>query len=70
MGVEIEVIFFNLMQISDLEPLLKCLEEQNTADAAHWETHYSLLLWFSMVMKIPFTLKRFDSDATVSVTDR
>ena len=62
---------FVLTQISDLEPLLRYLESQDPHDSEKWEMHYGLLLWFSIVVKIPFHLKRFETDSSsTTVMDR
>jgi len=58
-------------EISDLEPLLRYLESQDPHDSEKWEMHYGLLLWFSIVVKIPFHLKRFETDSSsTTVMDR
>ncbi|EFX65236.1 hypothetical protein DAPPUDRAFT_333395 [Daphnia pulex] len=48
-------------ETDDLEPLLHYLENQDPGVQLKWETHYGLLLWLSIVVKIPFHLQRFDT---------
>jgi len=49
-------------QVSDLEPTLWLLQCQDTVDYTTWETRYSLLLWMSMLVIIPFDLSSVDSN--------
>ncbi|EFX72680.1 hypothetical protein DAPPUDRAFT_58703, partial [Daphnia pulex] len=44
-------------ETADLEPLLHYLENQDPGVQLKWETHYGLLLWLSIVVKIPFHLQ-------------
>lgn len=44
----------------DLEPVLQMLETQDKKDTATWETRYCLILWLSIIVKIPFHLSRLD----------
>lgn len=48
------------MKVSDLEKVLKMLEEQNEADYDSWETRYCLLLWLSIIVIIPFDMRKLD----------
>ncbi|KAL1132702.1 hypothetical protein AAG570_010654 [Ranatra chinensis] len=45
---------------SDLEPVLTMLEAQDQFDTSTWETRYCLLLWLSIIVKIPFHMSKFD----------
>lgn len=36
------------------------LEEQNESDHASWETRYCLLLWLSIIVIIPFDMRKLD----------
>ena len=64
------MLYFSCPQVADLEPLLNYLEGQDPTDQQKWETHYGLLLWFSIVVKIPFHLQRFDSATSEPVMIR
>lgn len=48
-------------EVSDLEPVLAMLERQNPESTDTWETRYALLLWLSIIVKIPFHMTRLDS---------
>lgn len=56
--------------MADLEPLLTYLENQDPVMQLKWETHYGLLLWLSIVVKIPFHLKRFDTNTSKPIMER
>lgn len=57
--------------VADLEPLLDCLECQDVVEYETWESRYSLLLWMSIVVLIPFDLASVDSgDERGSLADR
>ncbi len=49
-------------EVTDLEPTLTLLENQNPVDYSSFGVRYMLLLWLVIICKIPFDLKRFDSD--------
>lgn len=36
------------------------LEEQNESDHNSWETRYCLLLWLSIIVIIPFDMRKLD----------
>lgn len=36
------------------------LEEQNESDHESWETRYCLLLWLSIIVIIPFDMRKLD----------
>ncbi|OAD56648.1 Tubulin-specific chaperone D [Eufriesea mexicana] len=46
--------------ISDLLPVLRMLEKQDPNDVETWETRYVLLIWLSIILKIPFPLTRLE----------
>ncbi|CAH1400055.1 unnamed protein product [Nezara viridula] len=46
----------------DLEPVLTMLENQDEKDNNNWETRYCLILWLSIIVKIPFHMSRLDSN--------
>ncbi|KAL1461073.1 hypothetical protein WDU94_013004 [Cyamophila willieti] len=48
-------------EVGDLKPVLSMLEEQDNTDLENWQTRYCLLLWLSIIVKIPFDMSRFDS---------
>ena len=47
--------------MADLEPTLRYLQRQSTLDFETWQTRYSLLLWLSIIVLIPFDLATVDS---------
>lgn len=47
-------------EVSDLKPILTMLEHQDKNDLENWHTRYCLLLWLSIIVKIPFDMCRFD----------
>uniref|UniRef100_A0A8C2UBM6 Tubulin-specific chaperone D n=1 Tax=Coturnix japonica TaxID=93934 RepID=A0A8C2UBM6_COTJA len=47
-------------EVTDLQPVLDMIADQNPKDCETWETRYMLLLWLSMICLIPFDLARFD----------
>ncbi|XP_064006933.1 tubulin-specific chaperone D isoform X3 [Pogoniulus pusillus] len=49
-------------EVSDLQPVLDMLSDQNPKDSETWETRYMLLLWLSIICLIPFDLARFDGN--------
>lgn len=50
------VVKFFPHTVADLEPTLNCLMAQNSKEYETWEVRYSLLLWISIVILIPFDL--------------
>lgn len=60
----------SFFQTADLEPLLKYLESRAGKRDEKWETQYGLLLWFSIVIKIPFHLQRFDTSNSEPIMQR
>ncbi|EFX67201.1 hypothetical protein DAPPUDRAFT_262014 [Daphnia pulex] len=57
-------------ETADLEPLLHYLENQDPGVQLKWETHYGLLLWLSIAVKIPFHLQRFDTSTSEPIMER
>ncbi|XP_029456142.1 tubulin-specific chaperone D isoform X2 [Rhinatrema bivittatum] len=57
-------IFLQLFphEVTDVQPVLDLLADQNPKDYETWETRYMLLLWLSMTCLIPFDLARFDGN--------
>lgn len=49
-------------EITDLEPVLKLLENQDPKNSESWETRFILLLWLSIICIVPFDLERFDAN--------
>ncbi|KAL8610270.1 hypothetical protein ACOMHN_062002 [Nucella lapillus] len=49
-------------EVSDMEPVLALIDQQDPKDVESWQTRYMLLLWLSMVCMIPFDLHRLDSN--------
>lgn len=49
----------------DLVPVLRMLEKQDPTDVQTWETRYGLLIWLSIISKIPFPLSRLELSDTV-----
>ena len=54
------IIKFLPHEICDFDFVLNLTEQQDVADAEHWETRYVLLLWLSMLILNPFQLSRLD----------
>jgi hypothetical protein len=47
-------------EVSDLEPVLDMIHQQDPSDVNTWETRYILLLWLSIIVIIPFNLSLLD----------
>ena len=47
-------------EVRDVEEVIHLLEREDADAYKNWETRYFLLLWMSMLVLIPFDLKRFD----------
>lgn len=52
----------------DLLPVLRMLENQDPTDLSTWETRYVLLIWLSIISKIPFPLSRLETSDTVETS--
>lgn len=48
-------------EITDLQFVIKSLEDQQIDDSTHWETRYMLILWLSILVLNPFQMSRFDT---------
>ncbi|XP_076234650.1 tubulin folding cofactor D [Calliopsis andreniformis] len=48
-------------EVADLLPVLRMLEKQDPNDVETWETRYVLLVWLSIISKIPFPLSRLET---------
>lgn len=49
------------MQVSDIEPVLQLLENQDPSDVETWQTRYVLLIWLSIIVMMPVHMSRLDS---------
>ncbi|XP_034940989.1 tubulin-specific chaperone D [Chelonus insularis] len=47
-------------EVMDFLPVLRMLEKQDPTDLNTWETRYVLLIWLSIISKIPFPLSRLE----------
>ncbi|XP_045480328.1 tubulin-specific chaperone D [Harmonia axyridis] len=47
-------------EVADFEPVLQMLEAQDPNDCENWTTRYTLLLWLSIIVRIPFHMSRLD----------
>ncbi|XP_046831392.1 tubulin-specific chaperone D [Vespa crabro] len=52
-------------EVADLLPVLRLLEKQDPNDVDTWETRYVLLIWLSIISKIPFPLSRLETSDTI-----
>lgn len=52
-------------EVVDLLPVLRMLEKQDPNDVETWETRYVLLIWLSIISKIPFPLCRLETSENV-----
>lgn len=48
-------------EVADLEPVVSLLLSQDPTQHDTWETRYGLLLWLSMLVRVPFDLNTADS---------
>ena len=48
-------------EVADLEPVFHLLQAQDTDDHETWHVRYSLLLWMSIIVIVPFDLQTIDS---------
>ena len=48
-------------EVADLEPVFHLLQAQDTDDHETWHVRYSLLLWLSIIVIVPFDLQTIDS---------
>ncbi|XP_024892670.1 tubulin-specific chaperone D [Temnothorax curvispinosus] len=52
-------------EVGDLLPVLRMLEKQDLNDVETWETRYVLLIWLSIISKIPFPLSRLETSENI-----
>ncbi|KAF7380514.1 hypothetical protein HZH68_016379 [Vespula germanica] len=52
-------------EVADLLPVLRLLEKQDPNNVDTWETRYVLLIWLSIISKIPFPLSRLETSDTI-----
>ncbi|KAL0125308.1 hypothetical protein PUN28_004437 [Cardiocondyla obscurior] len=52
-------------EVGDLLPVLRMLEKQDPNDVGTWETRYVLLIWLSIISKIPFPLSRLETSENI-----
>lgn len=52
-------------EVGDLLPVLRMLEKQDPNDVETWETRYVLLVWLSIISKIPFPLSRLETSENI-----
>ncbi|XP_050391441.1 tubulin-specific chaperone D [Patella vulgata] len=55
------IVRFLPHEVADVEPVMALLVKQDPTDFTCWETRYIILLWMSMLCKIPFDLTRLDA---------
>ena len=55
------IVRFVPHEVADLEPLVALLMSLDPADYASWQVAYSLMVWLSMVVMVPFDLAIIDS---------
>lgn len=55
-------------EVTDFNPVLNMLEKQNMNDKENWQTRYVLLIWLSIISKIPFALSRLETVDTSKKT--
>ncbi|XP_063977643.1 tubulin-specific chaperone D [Diachasmimorpha longicaudata] len=48
-------------EVMDMLPVLRLLEKQDPNDLQTWETRYVLLIWLSIISKIPFPLSLLET---------
>ncbi|XP_076298707.1 tubulin folding cofactor D [Lasioglossum baleicum] len=53
-------------EVADLLPVLRMLEKQDPNNVETWETRYVLLVWLSIISKIPFPLSRLETSDVAS----
>ncbi|XP_008554133.1 tubulin-specific chaperone D [Microplitis demolitor] len=56
-------------EVADLLPVLRMLEKQDPSDLSTWETRYVLLIWLSIISKIPFPLSRLETSSSVDPSE-
>lgn len=48
-------------EVTDFNPVLEMLENQDINDKDNWQTRYVLLVWLSIITKIPFAMSRLET---------
>ena len=64
-----EIIKLLPHEVFDLEPVFRLLQSQDRNDHVTWEIRYSLLLWMSILVLIPFDLQTVDSSLVNGTVD-
>lgn len=59
-------------EVTDYNTVLEMLEKQDINDKENWQTRYVLLIWLSIISKIPFAMSRLESktDPEQTITRR
>jgi len=55
------IVKFLPHDVSDLEPVVHMLHSQDRSDYETWQTRYGLLIWLSILVRVPFDLSSIDS---------
>ena len=55
------IVKFLPHDVSDLEPVVYMLHSQDRSDFKTWQTRYGLLIWLSILVRVPFDLSSIDS---------
>ena len=63
------IVRFVPHEVADLEPLVALLMSLDPADYASWQVAYSLMVWLSMVVMVPFDLAIIDSGQVAAADD-
>ena len=63
------IVKFVPHEVADLEPLVQLLASVEPADHASWQVAYSLMVWLSMVVMVPFDLSIIDSSTAGADAD-
>ena len=63
------IVKFCPHEVADLEPLVHLLARFPPEDCASWQIAYSLMVWLSMVVMVPFDLSIIDSSVATATVD-
>ena len=63
---ELDAVSLFPHEVSDLSILLRTLIDDRTISQASWQARYILLLWLSLVCRLPFALERLGGVAGAS----
>ncbi|KAJ8667301.1 hypothetical protein QAD02_008963 [Eretmocerus hayati] len=55
-----KIAIFLPHEVTDFNPVLEMLEKQSADDKDNWQTRYVLLIWLSIIAKIPFALSKLE----------